>query len=329
MKKMILALSLCLCLLVGTGCSAAGDTAEDIGDGASRLMEDGGDMVSDLGDTASNLLEDGGNAVSEIGDSVSDAVSDSDNNLNTPANATAQVPLGDVSGYSTVAQGWGQGKNVDGENRPEACLQYQQKYGDLGGVFLGADEPVMTLTFDEGYENGYTAQILDTLKEKQVSAVFFCTLDYIDCNPELVQRMIDEGHVVANHSASHASTPTLTAAEVAQEIQEVHQVVQEEFGYTMTLFRNPEGSFCERDLAIAQALGYQSVFWSFAYVDWVVDDQPDPAESLTRLVEAVHPGAIYLLHPVSSTNAAILGDFIDQAREQGYEFTSEITPLEI
>ena len=123
MKKMILALSLCLCLLVGTGCSAAGDTAEDIGDGASRLLEDGGDMVSDLGDTASDLLQDGGNAVSEIGDSVSDAVSDSDNNLNTPANATAQVPLGDVSGYSTVAQGWGQGKNVDGENRPEACLQ--------------------------------------------------------------------------------------------------------------------------------------------------------------------------------------------------------------
>ena len=140
--------------------------------------------------------------------------------------------------------------------------------------------------------------------------------------------VIDEGHVVANHSASHASTPTLTAEEVAQEIQEVHQVVQEKFGYTMTLFRNPEGSFCERDLAIAQALGYESVFWSFAYVDWVVDDQPDPAESLTRLVEAVHPGAIYLLHPVSSTNAAILGDFIDQARAQGYEFTSEITPLE-
>ncbi len=186
----------------------------------------------------------------------------------------------------------------------------------------------MTLTFDEGYENGYTAQILDTLKEKQVSAVFFCTLDYIEGNPELVQRMIDEGHVVANHSASHASTPTLSSAEVAQEIQQVHQVVQEQFGYTMTLFRNPEGSFCERDLAIAQALGYESVFWSFAYVDWVVDDQPDPEESLTRLVEAIHPGAIYLLHPVSSTNATILGDFIDQAREQGYEFTSEITPLE-
>ena len=328
MKKMILALSLCLCLLVGTGCSAAGDTAEDIGDGASRLLEDGGDMVSDLGDTASDLLEDGGDAASEIGDDLNSAVSNTNSNLNTPANTTAQVPLGDLSGYSTVAQGWGQGHNVDQENRPQACLQYQAEYGSLGGVFLGADQPVMTLTFDEGYENGYTAQILDTLQEKQVSAVFFCTLDYIEANPELVRRMIDEGHVVANHSASHASTPTLTAAEVAQEIQDVHQVVQEEFGYTMTLFRNPEGSFCERDLAIAQALGYQSVFWSFAYVYWVVDDQPDPAESLTRLVEAIHPGAIYLLHPVSSTNAAILGDFIDQARGQGYEFTSEITPLE-
>ena len=150
MKKMILALSLCLCLLAGTGCSAGGDAAEDIGDGASRLLEDGGDMVSDLGDTASNLLEDGGNAVSELGDSVSDTISDTDSNLNTPANTTAQVPLGDLSGYSTVAQGWGQGKNVDAENRPDACLQYQQKYGKLGGVFLGADQPVMTLTFDEG-----------------------------------------------------------------------------------------------------------------------------------------------------------------------------------
>ena len=233
----------------------------------------------------------------------------------------------DVVDYSAEPVIWGPG-NIKDHARPADPEKLQNKYSEMSAQWLLPEDKTICLTFDEGYENGYTAQILDTLKEKQVSAVFFCTLDYIDGNPELVQRMIDEGHVVANHSASHASTPTLTAEEVAQEIQEVHQVVQEEFGYTMTLFRNPEGSFCERDLAIAQALGYESVFWSFAYVDWVVDDQPDPAESLTRLVEAVHPGAIYLLHPVSSTNAAILGDFIDQARAQGYEFTSEITPLE-
>lgn len=121
MKKMILALSLCLCLLVGTGCSAAGDTAEDIGDGASRLLEDGGDMVSDLGDTASDLLQDGGNAVSEIGDSVSDAVSDSDNNLNTPGQRHRPGPPGRCVGVFYGSPGLGAGEKC-GRGKPSRGL---------------------------------------------------------------------------------------------------------------------------------------------------------------------------------------------------------------
>ena len=175
---------------------------------------------------------------------------------------------------------------------------------------------------DEGYEYGLTEGILDTLKEKNVKCVFFITLPYAKENPELVQRMIDEGHVVGNHSVTHpaAGLSTLSIEQQINEVKEVNDYVLEHFGYQMYLFRFPTGAFSEQSLAIVQSQGYRSVFWSFAYKDWIVDDQPDVATSLANALNKVHGGAIYLLHAESTTNAQMLADFIDGCREKGYEF---------
>ena len=180
-------------------------------------------------------------------------------------------------------------------------MQYQEKYGKYNAYFI-SDEPekkVIYLTIDEGYEYGCSERILNTLKEKNVHAVFFITKAYAKQNPELVQRMIDEGHEVGNHSVTHpaAGLPSQDIAQQTNEVTENHQYVKDQFN-----------------------CGYRSVFWSFAYLDYDVENQPDPTESLQKIMDRLHPGAIYLLHAESETNTQILGDFIDQTRAQGYEF---------
>ena len=221
-----------------------------------------------------------------------------------------------------TASGWGQGVNTDEQNRPLGAVNAQNRYGQYNAYFISEPSSTIYLTLDEGYENGYTAVILDVLKEKQCPAVFFVTMDYVKKNPDLIQRMIDEGHVIGNHSLTHpaAGLPTLSMEEQVEEIMAVHRYVEENFGYTMYLFRYPAGIHSEQSLALVQQLGYRSVFWSFAYRDWETNNQPDVAQSLTKVVDCLHPGAIYLLHAVSSTNTEIMGDFIDQARAAGYIF---------
>lgn len=216
--------------------------------------------------------------------------------------------------------GWGQGVQVDKNNRPVSCDAFNQKYGKYNAVFAAsADKKKLYLTFDEGYENGYTEKILDVLKSKKAPAVFFVTKDYVKANRKLIKRMIDEGHIVGNHSWSHPSMPELSEDRAKEEITKLHDYVSREFGYTMTLFRPPMGEFSEKTLAVTKQAGYKSVFWSFAYKDWITDSQPDKDQALKKTVKALHPGAVYLLHAVSKTNAAILGDFIDRARKDGYE----------
>lgn len=225
-----------------------------------------------------------------------------------------------TQGLDTQKLGWGPGGPVDAENRPNGATLYQEKYGQYAADFIREDTTQIYLTFDEGYENGYTAGILDTLKEKNVQAVFFVTQPYVESEPELVQRMIDEGHIVGNHSVTHPSFPEISFEECQQEIIGLHNYMKENFGYEMSLFRFPMGEFSEADLKVVQDLGYRSVFWSFAYRDWLVDDQPDPQEAITTIESKCHPGAIYLLHAVSQTNAQILGQVIDDLRRQGYTF---------
>lgn len=228
----------------------------------------------------------------------------------------------DVNGLSTEVLGWGQGVNFDDLNRPVGSLNYQDKYGTYQAYFIGDSNPVIYLTFDEGYEYGCTEEILDILKEKNVKAVFFVTLPYAKGNPELVRRMIDEGHQVGNHSVTHPSAglPSQTIEQQKEEIMGCHNYVKENFGYEMHLFRYPAGKFSEQSLAIVNNCNYKSVFWSFAYLDYDVNNQPDETESLQKLVDRLHPGAIYLLHAQSVTNTHILGSFIDRAREKGYSF---------
>lgn len=229
----------------------------------------------------------------------------------------------DVVDYSAEPVIWGPG-NIKDHERPTDPEKLQNKYSEMSGQWLLPEQKTICLTFDEGYENGYTAQILDTLAEKKVKAIFFCTYDYVRDNPELVQRMINEGHILANHSYSHYNMTEIDLETAEEEITLMHDYVEENFNYSMGYYRFPEGVFSEQTLALAAQLGYRSVFWSFAYEDWDADNPPDETEAFEKITSSTHDGEIMLLHAVSATNANILGSVIDNIREQGYEFTVEL-----
>ena len=216
------------------------------------------------------------------------------------------------------AIGYGQGTQVNADNVPTGALEFNEKYRKYDAFATTPDTNRVILTFDQGYENGYTSQILGTLAEKRATAIFFLTGDYAKREPELIRRMIAEGHTLGNHGMTHASLPTLTPEGQREELSSLHDYVVEKYSYTMQYFRCPCGEYSEEALKTAQSLGYKTVFWSGAHVDWLVDDQPDPQQALAKLTAQAHGGEILLLHSVSSTNTAILGDLIDALRERGF-----------
>lgn len=232
------------------------------------------------------------------------------------------IAIDNIRTLSNESLGWGPGVNFDEYNRPTGALYYKELYSKYNADFIKDNKNEIYLTFDEGYENGYTSQILDVLKEKGIKATFFITKPYAESNYELVKRMIDEGHTVGSHSVTHpaAGMPSLSINDQIYEVKELHNYVKQKFDYDMYLFRYPAGIFSEQSLALVSSLGYTSVFWSFAYADWDPNNQPDEAEALKKVTDRLHNGAIYLLHAVSKTNADILGDFIDNAIKQGYNF---------
>lgn len=188
---------------------------------------------------------------------------------------------------------------------------------------VNKNSKTLYLTFDEGYENGYTSKILDILKEKNVKAVFFVTSYYLEKNPELVKRMVAEGHIVGNHSKSHVSMPTLTSDinKFKEEFSDVKSKYKKITGLNMkNLFRPPMGYYSEKSLAMTKELGYTSVFWSFAYDDWDTKNQPESSYAKNKILDNLHNGSILLLHAVSKANTEILGEVIDSARASGYEF---------
>ena len=228
-----------------------------------------------------------------------------------------------VESMSTKKVVWGFG-NIENHKQPAEPSQLQTNYYDLGARWFIDGEKSICLTFDEGYENGYTPAILDTLKEKNVKAIFFVTYDFAKDNPDLIARMIKEGHVVGNHSYHHYSMDELDVSTAKEEVRFLHDYIKQNYNYTMSYFRFPKGEFSEQSLGILRDLNYTSVFWSFAYADWEPDNQPDKTQALQNICDSTHPGEILLLHAVSKTNADILGDMIDKIRFQGYNFTVNI-----
>ncbi len=218
---------------------------------------------------------------------------------------------------------WGPGVHKDELGRSTACNDLQEQYGKYDAFFIApAESNSITLSFDQGYENGYTVPILDALKEKEVKAIFFLTGHYVRTQPELVQRMIDEGHILGSHSDAHAVyCKDLAPEQSLEDAVWMQQHLRDNFGYEMRLFRFPEGEFSEQSLSLIQQLGYKSVFWSFAYNDWNVNAQPDPQQAIEKITSFLHPGEIMLLHSVSSTNAEILPEVIDIIIDKGYDLT--------
>lgn len=216
--------------------------------------------------------------------------------------------------------GWGI-KRANNNMQPDVGTDNKRVLEENGGICLGKDlEKVIYLTFDEGYEAGHTESILNTLKENDVKATFFITSHYLNTASNLVERMINEGHTVANHTCKHPSLPTISNEEIEKEIMQLHQAVYEKFNYEMKYFRPPKGEFNERTLQKTAQLGYKTVMWSFAYFDWDEKKQPSVEEARKMIINNLHCGEIMLLHPNSKTNSEVLDTIIKEAKKQGYEF---------
>lgn len=203
---------------------------------------------------------------------------------------------------------------------PEVNAKGKAFLEQYGGIYHGdINNKTIYLTFDEGYENGYTSKILDVLKASKVKAAFFITGDYLRRNPELVKRMVNEGHIVGNHTDNHPSLPTLTDEALKKEIVNLSDSFQKLTGIKMSYLRPPMGEYSERSLKITHDMGYRNVFWSVAMVDWR-PDAGNPEQNKKNILGRLHAGAIILLHAVNKANAEMLPNLIQDCNKQGYQF---------
>jgi len=231
-----------------------------------------------------------------------------------------EVPTNSANFVSNKKIGWGIKRN-DNHEQPDVGSENKRILEANQGICLGKnDKPYIYLTFDEGYEAGFTSNILDVLRDNEVRATFFITAHYLNTQPDLVQRMLEEGHLVGNHTVNHKSMPDLTDEQIKKEVMDLHQAVYEKFAYEMRFIRPPMGEYSERTINITNSLGYKTVMWSFAYADWDEKKQPSSEEAREKIVSNTHNGEIMLLHATSKTNSEILGDVIKQIKKDGYEF---------
>ena len=240
-----------------------------------------------------------------------------------PVNISVPADL-NPNGYAelpNVQYGWGMKKNVNAPpDIPDTTKKMMEKYG---AYYIDTVPRSLYLTFDEGYENGYTAQILDVLKANDVKAAFFITGPYLEKETELVRRMVDEGHIVGNHTVHHPSMPQVKdAGELAKELTDLNDSFKQKFGQDMKYVRPPKGEYSERTLAISNDLGYKSVFWSFAYMDWDPNKQKGEENAYNEIKKGVHDGCVLLLHAVSKDNANVLDRVIKDLKSEGYQFKS-------
>lgn len=234
------------------------------------------------------------------------------------AGASSEFPIEESAPVSAEGN-WGlsfqeEGQTPVGNADFEELAKYDAYYAD------DTDEKVLYLTFDAGYENGNTEPILDALKKHGVSATFFVVGTYIESEPDLIRRMVEEGHTVGNHTWHHPDMSQIaTKDSFCQELEAVEDAYREITGQDMTkYYRPPQGKYSESNLQMAQELGYKTFFWSLAYVDWYQDDQPAREEAFDKLLGRIHPGAIVLLHSTSSTNAEIMDGLLTKWEEMGY-----------
>ena len=200
-----------------------------------------------------------------------------------------------------------------------------QQLAKYDAAYLGdTAEKVIYLTFDAGYENGCTAGILDTLKKHDVPAAFFLVGNYIEKNADLVRRMVEEGHTVGNHTMHHHDMSKLSDKETfSKELTDLESCFKDVTGKELPKFyRPPQGIYSEENLKMAQELGYKTVFWSLAYMDWLNQDQPTKEQAFSKLIPRIHNGAVVLLHSTSSTNAEILDELLTKWESMGYRFAS-------
>lgn len=214
-------------------------------------------------------------------------------------------------------------KRGDNHEQPDLGSKNIQLIEKYNGMAMGNKESKnIYVTFDLGYEAEYTAKILDVLKENNVPAAFFITAHYVNTASDLVQRMINDGHIIGNHTVNHKSMPSLSEKNLTDEMMNLHTAIYEKYGYEMRYMRPPKGEYSERDLSICKNLGYTTVMWSFAYADWDEAKQPSQSEAIKKIIDNTHNGEIMLLHATSKTNMEVLDNVIKQIKNMGYEFKS-------
>ncbi len=220
---------------------------------------------------------------------------------------------------SDKCTGWGFRRTSDG---PEFTKEQQDIMARYNCIYREAtNDKSIYLTFDEGYENGYTGIILDILREKNVKAAFFVTAPYVKENPDLIKRMAKDGHIIGNHTVNHPSLPSVTDTEkFTKELKDLDRLIYGICGQNTRYLRPPKGEYSERTLLLSSCLGYTNVFWSDAYVDW--NNNVSKKEAFDSVTKRLHNGEVLLLHAVSKGNAEALGDIIDTARKNGYTFKS-------
>ena len=235
-------------------------------------------------------------------------------NLNESAVATSGATI------SNKKIGWGI-KRAEQHTQPDLGNSNLKLLQEHDGIAIGnPEDKYVYLTFDNGYEAGYTAKLLDILKENNVKAAFFITAHYLNTAPELVERMINEGHIVGNHTVNHKSMPDLDDEKIKEEIMNLHTAVYEKFGYEMKYIRPPMGEFSERTLSLVKNLGYKVTMWSLAYDDWDEKKQGREEYGKNKVISNIHNGAIILLHANSKDNCNILDSCIKEIKQMGYEF---------
>ncbi|MCX7746708.1 MAG: delta-lactam-biosynthetic de-N-acetylase [Clostridia bacterium] len=297
-RLFIIILALCVGLAAGTGCSRQEDSLKPV------EVSLPGENTLDLSvEVSGRLSEDPIERVSYNEDELS--VETLENGL-----------------LSNKVLRWGIARKPNNQT-PDADPGTPELIKKYSSFYIGdTSKKEIYLTFDEGYENGYTAKILDVLRDNKVQGVFFITGPYLKNHEDLVKRMVDEGHIVGNHTVNHPSLPDIEDKKIEEEFMGLDRVFYEKFGKHMKYIRAPKGEYSERTLAVTQKLGLINMFWSFAYDDWYRDKVRGADYAYNIVMRNLHNGAIILLHAVSSDNSDALDRIIKGAREKGYEFGS-------